>query len=89
MSATTTATVGAGTVEETRVRALFVSHLQSSEPVTPETVRDAVTSAVRRHGSLGCAGLVAQEFGEHPETAVARMRWALTQVRRAYRATDA
>jgi hypothetical protein len=24
----------------------------------------------------GCAGRVAQAYGEHPETAVVRMRWA-------------
>jgi hypothetical protein len=72
------------TIEETRVEALFVSTLQRSEDVTPELVRDAVTTTVRRHGTRGCAALVAQEFGEHPETAVGRMRWALQVVRQAY-----
>jgi hypothetical protein len=72
------------TLEETRVEALFVSTLQRSEDVTPELVRDAVTAAVCRHGSRGCAALVAQEFGEHPEVAVGRMRWALHVVRKAY-----
>jgi len=27
-------------------------------------------------GCSGCPGRVTQEFGDHPETAVARMRWA-------------
>ena len=30
----------------------------------------------RAFGSRGCAERVAQEFGDHPETAAARMRWA-------------
>jgi hypothetical protein len=30
---------------------------------------------MRRFGIRGCAGLVAQEFGDHLETAAARMRW--------------
>ena len=71
-------------IEETRVEALFASDLQRSEPVTPELVRQAVTVTVRRLGARGCAARVAQEFGEHPETAVGRMRWALGVVRQAY-----
>lgn len=63
-----------------RVGALFVSVLQPSDAVTPDQVRAAVTGAVRRHGTRGCAALVAFEFGEHPETAVARMRWAAATV---------
>ena len=31
-------------------------------------------------GAAGCAGRVAQEFGDHPEAAAARMRWARTAV---------
>jgi hypothetical protein len=71
-------------LEETRVEALFASTLQRSEQVTPESVREAVTNTVRRLGIRGCAAQVAQEFGEHPETAVGRMRWALGVVRQAY-----
>jgi hypothetical protein len=39
-------------------------------------IRQAIARAVREFGSRGCAARVAQEFGDHPETAVARMRWA-------------
>ena len=74
----------AGSLEETRVEALFASDLQRSEEVTPESVREAVTATVRRLGTRGCAARVAQEFGEHPETAVGRMRWALGVVQQAY-----
>ena len=56
--------------------ALFASVLQRSERPSPGQVRKAVTAAVRAYGGRGCAELVAQEFGDHPETAVARMRWA-------------
>jgi len=59
-----------------RVDALFVSALQRSEELSTGQVRQAVASAVRAFGSRGCAERVAQEFGDHPETAVARMRWA-------------
>ena len=31
---------------------------------------------MRRLGTRGCAGVMAQEFGDHPEAAAARMRWA-------------
>jgi hypothetical protein len=39
-------------------------------------VRKAVAAALRAYGGRGCAERVAQEYGDHPETAVARMRWA-------------
>jgi hypothetical protein len=70
--------------KEARIEALFASDLQRSQDATPEDVRDAVAASVRRHGPGGCAALMAQEFGEHPETAVGRMRWALAAVRQAY-----
>jgi hypothetical protein len=56
--------------------ALFVSALQSSDGPSTAQVRHAIDAAVRSFGASGCAGRVAQEFGDHPETAVVRMRWA-------------
>lgn len=56
--------------------ALFVSVLQRSEQPSARQVRQATAAALRRFGSGGCADLVAQEFGDHPELAAARMRWA-------------
>ena len=56
--------------------ALFVSVLQRSDKPSVIQVRQAIATAVRVHGGPGCAQRVAQEFGDHPETAVARMRWA-------------
>ena len=56
--------------------ALFVSVLQRSDEPGAGQVRRAIAAAVRAYGSGGCAQRVAQEFGDHPDTAVARMRWA-------------
>jgi len=56
--------------------ALFVSALQCSQAPTTDQVRQAVNAAVGAFGYSGCAGRVAQEFGDHPEIAAARMRWA-------------
>ena len=59
-----------------RADALFVSVLQGSDKPDAGQVRKAIAAAVRAYGGGGCAQRVAQEFGDHPETAVARMRWA-------------
>jgi hypothetical protein len=56
--------------------ALFVSGLQRCDEPSASQIRQAVAEAIRAFGHSGCAGRVAQEFGDHPETAVARMRWA-------------
>ena len=65
-------------VRAARADALFASVLQRSAEPTAGQVRRAVADAVRAFGSRGCAERVAQEFGDHPETAAARMRWART-----------
>ena len=59
-----------------RAEALFASVLQRSDRPSAGQVRKAVAAAVRAYGGRGCVELVAQEFGDHPETAVERMRWA-------------
>ena len=59
-----------------RADALFVSALQRGDHPGASEVRQAVAAAVQAFGQRGCAGRVAQEFGDHPETAVRRMRWA-------------
>jgi hypothetical protein len=59
-----------------RADALFVSALQRGDHPSAREVRQAVAAAVQAFGPRGCAGRVAQEFGDHPETAVTRMRWA-------------
>ena len=72
-----------------RADALFVSALQRCEEPSTEQVRHAVMATVRAFGSRGCAERVAQEFGDHPETAVARMRWALRVASDAFTARSA
>jgi hypothetical protein len=59
-----------------RADALFASALQRSDEPSAAQVRQAITVAVRAFGARGCAARVAQAYGEHPETAVLRMRWA-------------
>ncbi len=63
-------------VADARCEALFASALQRSEAPTTEAVEAAIGAAISRFGTDGCAGQVAQEFGDHPETASERMRWA-------------
>jgi hypothetical protein len=62
-------------INTVRCEALFASSLQRSEFAATAQVHEAIMLAVRQFGSRGCAARVAQEFGDHPETAVARMRW--------------
>jgi hypothetical protein len=64
--------------------AVFVSGLRRCDEPSAGQVRLAVASAVRAFGCSGCAGRVAQEFGDHPETAVIRMRWARGVAREAF-----
>ncbi len=56
--------------------ALFASVLQRSDNPSAGQVRKAIAAAVRAYGGLGCVQCVAQEFGDHPEAAADRMRWA-------------
>ena len=72
--------------DDVRTEALFASDLQISQQPTAELIRAAVTATVDRLGATGCAALVAQEFGEHPDCALGRMRWARTAVQGAYAA---
>ena len=71
-------------IRSVRADAVFVSGLQRCDEPTEGQVRQAVAAAVQAFGWSGCAGRVAQEFGDHPETAVIRMRWALGLAREAF-----
>ena len=62
-------------VAEARCEALFASALQRSDAPTPELVAETITRTVLQFGTRGCAGRMAQEFGDHPEAAAERMRW--------------
>jgi len=67
-------------IDTARADALFASALQISDAPTAAQVIQAIDAATRALGNLGCVARVAQEFGEHPETAVTRMRWAREEV---------
>jgi hypothetical protein len=67
---------GPDLVNAARADALFASALQRSDEPTAGQIEQAIATAIREFGDLGCAARVAQEFGEHPETAITRMRWA-------------
>lgn len=75
MPSTTQLALTGLTVSDVRC-ALFASGLQPSDAPAAETVAQAINSAIRRHGVHGCAARMAQEFGDHPDAAAARMRWA-------------
>ena len=79
--------VSALNTEAARADALFASALQRSDEPSPGQVRRAIAAAVVAYGGSGCVARVAQAFGEHPETAVTRMRWARTLAARAIPAT--
>jgi hypothetical protein len=65
---------------------LFVSALQASDDPSPDQVRTVIERGLRAcDGDCErCSVCVAQEAGDHPETYVIRMRWALDAVADAY-----
>ncbi len=63
-------------VNDARCEALFASGLQRSDAPAAEAVTQAISRTVRQLGIRGCASQMAQEFGDHPEPALERMRWA-------------
>jgi hypothetical protein len=68
-----------------RAEALFASYLSAAVELTPGEVTDAIRRTVRVYGGTrGCAVMVAGEYGDHPETAVPRIRWALQVVAATY-----
>lgn len=60
-----------------RAEALFVSDLSIHGNPSEAEVAAAIKHAIRAHGGTrGCAGEVGAAYGDYPETAPARMRWA-------------
>ena len=81
----TTAQLAMTRLDEARCEALFASGLQPSEAPTAGMVAAAITRVVRQFGAGGCAGRMAQEFGDHPDAAARRMRWVRQLVQAAAR----
>ncbi len=71
-------------IDAARADALFASAVQCSEEPSAVQIRQAIATVSSALGDLGCAARVAQEYGEHPETAASRMRWARTAVAGAF-----
>jgi hypothetical protein len=63
------------TMNGARCQALFSSGLQPSDAPTADMVATAISRAVQQFGAGGCAGRMAQEFGDHPDAARATC-WA-------------
>jgi hypothetical protein len=71
-----------------RADALFASDLSALCYPGRATVASAISRALALHeGFGGCAGEVAAAYGDYPETAVARMRWALQVIEMVYPTT--
>jgi hypothetical protein len=60
-----------------RAEALFASLMTTGSDPSPAEVAAAIRQAVRTwHGVRGCAAELAAAYGEYPEAAAIRMRWA-------------
>jgi len=65
---------------------LFASALQPSDTASALDIKAAIDERLCTCGDPSvCTAYVAQEAGDHPETYVRRMRWALDAVAGAYR----
>lgn len=60
---------------DARCDALFASSLQRSDAPSADAVAEAMRVTIRQLGTDGCTGRMAQEFGDHPQAAAARMHW--------------
>jgi len=79
MSITTTA------LTATRAEALFASPLATGSHPGFDAVETAIRVSVRTHGGVrGLAADVAAEYGDYPEVAAPRMRWARAVVEQLY-----
>ena len=66
-----------GALLAARAEALFTSDLSARCEYPQIEVAAAIRRAIGTHdGIRGCAGEVAAAYGEYPETAARRMRWA-------------
>lgn len=66
-----------GALLAARAEALFTSDLSARCEYTQIEVAAAIRRAIGAHNGIrGCAGEVAAAYGEYPETAARRMRWA-------------
>jgi hypothetical protein len=68
-----------------RAAALFASDLPAGSRPSALVVEAAVAASVRRcGGTAGCVAQMAAAYGDYPETAARRMRWARGVVETSY-----
>jgi len=68
-----------------RASALFASNLPSGSLPTDSMVDTAIAETVRAFGGTrGCVAVMAAAYGDCPETAAPRMRWARSVVMTVY-----
>jgi hypothetical protein len=62
-----------------RAAALFASDLPTGSRPTGAATDTAIAAAIHAHGGTrGCVATMAAAYGDYPETAAPRMRWALS-----------
>lgn len=71
-------------LNDVRSEALFASALQPSDKPTAVQIQAEIRHMVRQFGTRGCAARMAQQFGDAPQSAVIRMRWARQAVADAF-----
>lgn len=82
--------MGAEMLAAARAEALFVSTASVTDHLTEPEATALIRGAVlAHHGVRGCAAEVAAAYGDHPEVAQPRMRWALATVDALYPARRA
>jgi len=68
-----------------RTRALALSTVSAHQPLDRAATEEVIRRTMRSHGGVrGCAAAIAQQYGEHPELAAPRMRWASQRVAALY-----
>jgi hypothetical protein len=75
MPTVTQITVTQPDMNRARCQALFSSGLQPSDAPSADMIATAISRTVQQFGLGGCAGRMAQEFGDNPDAAARRMRW--------------
>jgi hypothetical protein len=61
-----------------RAAALFASPLPTGSRPGSSDIGAAIAASVQACGTRGCVAAMAAAYGDYPETAAARMRWALS-----------
>lgn len=67
-----------------RAAALFASDLPAGSRPSAAVVDAAIVRAVLACGTRGCVARMATAYGDYPETAAPRMRWAREVVETVY-----